>query len=363
MKTLKFTISWCERSIWRFMTILIFTGGLSFIPFSLFAAAQVRAVGSSTVYPYATVVAEYFSEKTGMRTPIIESTGTGGGIKLFCSGLGIGTPDIVNASRTMKESERNACNRKGIDQILEVKIGHDGIVMVQSLKAKQLALTRKEIFLALARIVPVNGELKPNPYHRWSDINPTLPREMIEIYGPPPTSGTRDAFVELVMEKACEEWVEFRNAYPVDSERKKQCAYMREDGKYIETGENDNLIIQKLTHNLQALGITGYSYMEENSTIVQSVVIDSVLPTVETILSGRYVIARPLYMYFKKQHWQETPSLLPFLREIISEEAIGKDGYLAAKGLIPLTDVERSQLRSTVKEVLQDLERAGQKKR
>ena len=270
---------------------------------------------------------------------MVESTGTGGGIKLFCAGVGEDTPDIANASRQIKKSEVEACAKSGVKEITEVKIGFDGIVLANSKQHKPFALSEKEIWLALAKEVPVDGKLVANPNMTWNQINPALPAEKIEVLGPPPTSGTRDAFVELVMDRACEEFPEVK---ALDADAKKAaCQTIREDGAYIEAGENDNLIVQKLEANPAALGIFGYSFLDQNIDRLQGSSIQGVEPTFENIADGKYPIARSLYFYVKNAHVGVVPGIREFIAEFTSEAAIGDEGYLADKGLIPLPADDR----------------------
>jgi len=309
------------------------------------ARDYISIVGSSTVYPFATVVAENFGRSTRFKTPKIESTGSGGGLKLFCAGVGVGHPDIANSSRRIKQSEIDTCAASGVRDIVEVKIGYDGIVLANSVAAKPYTLTREQIFLALARDVPdpSGGEkLVPNPYRKWSDIDASLPADTIEVLGPPPTSGTRDAFVELAMEGGCKayEWIKAIKAED-KSRYKSICHTIREDGRFIEAGENDNLIVQKLNANPKALGIFGFSFLDQNADSVQGSVIDGQAPTFDAIAEGEYPVSRPLYFYVKKAHVEAIPGMREYLAEFTSEKAMGEDGYLADKGLIPLPDSER----------------------
>lgn len=319
---------------------------------SSYAREQIRAVGSSTVYPFATVIAEEFGRKTSFKTPIIESTGTGGGVKLFCSGIGEQHPDFVNASREMKKSEVELCKKNGVNEVTEIRLGFDGIVLANSSESKQANFTLEQIFLALARKVPSNGKLIDNPYKKWNEISPSLPNDEISIYGPPPTSGTRDSFVELVMQEACNKIKEFKSAYPDDANRNKQCQLIREDGAYIESGENDNLIVQKLKTNLKAFGIFGFSFLEENSEVVQGSKINGVEPDFDNIKSGAYPISRPLHIYFKNAHVKLISGMKEFIQEIISDGTLGNEGYLVLKGLIPLDDEERKIMQDNVKKAL-----------
>ena len=316
------------------------------------ARDHINVVGSSTVYPFATVVAEQFGRATRFKTPKIEATGSGGGLKLFCAGIGVKHPDITNASRAIKKSEIEMCRKNGVTEIIEVKIGYDGIAVASSKQAKQLSLTLREIFLALAKQVPnPNGSetLVDNPYKTWYDINANLPMNKIEVLGPPPTSGTRDAFVELAMEGGCKsyDWIKAmkkkdKNAY------KTLCHTVREDGAYVEAGENDNLIVQKLEANPKALGIFGFSFLDQNSDKVQGTFIEGVEPEFEAIASGDYVISRPLYFYVKKAHVKSIPGIADYLAEFTSDKAWGDEGYLTDKGLIPMPEEEREQVAKRV---------------
>ncbi len=302
------------------------------------ARDQIQAVGSSTVYPFVTVAAEEFGNKTDFKTPIVESTGTGGGFKLFCTGVGEKYPDLANASRAIKESEEKMCAENGVTDITEIKLGFDGIVLANAKKEKRYNLTKEQVFMALAKKVPLDGQLVDNPHKKWSDVDPSLPEAKIEVYGPPTTSGTRDAFVELAMEPACKDLAEFKAKYSDKKERKKACHLMREDGHYIESGENDNLIVQKLRSNPSALGIFGFSYLDQNKDSVQASLISDVDPTFENISDGSYGISRSLFVYVKDQHVGKTEGLEEFAKELVGEEASGGFGYLADKGLIPLPE-------------------------
>lgn len=312
------------------------------------AREHISVVGSSTVYPFTTVIAEEFGANTGNKTPIIESTGTGGGMKLFCSGIGKSHPDFTNASRAIKKSELARCKKNKISSPIEIKIGYDGIVLASSKKAKPSSLTKKQIFLALASKIPQNGKLVKNPYQKWSDIDKSLPNKTIAVYGPPSTSGTRDAFVELVMEKACVKLPEFVKAYPNKKQRKKACHIIRVDGKFIEAGENDNLIVQKLKNDKDALGIFGFGFLQQNSGSIQGSKINGVMPTFDNIIANKYSVARPLFVYMKKEHLNIAPGMKEFAAELISEDAIGEDGYLIERGLIPMTNNEFDKIRGRV---------------
>ncbi len=312
----------------------------------------ISIVGSSTVYPFATVVAEQFGKSTSFKTPKIESTGSGGGLKLFCAGVGVEHPDITNASRRIKQSEFERCAQNGVTEIIEVKIGYDGIVLANSKKAAPLKLTRKDIFLALAKEVPdpKGGEnLIPNPYKTWKDVNSSLPAKAIKVLGPPPTSGTRDAFVELAMEGGAKKFAWIKAMKKTDKKKYKAIAHtIREDGAYVEAGENDNLIVQKLNANPDAVGIFGFSFLDQNMDKVQGSYVDGVQPEFEAIADGQYPVSRPLYFYVKKAHVDDIPGIKAYLAEFTSEKAWGEDGYLAEKGMIPMPDAERQQFRSAI---------------
>ncbi len=310
------------------------------------ARDQIRIVGSSTVFPFATAVAEQFGRTTSFKTPVIESTGSGGGLKLFCDGVGLQHPDVTNSSRRIKESEVKTCAANGVEEIVEVQIGFDGIVLANSKKAARYDLTKEQIFLALVKDVPLNGNLVPNPNQKWSDIDPSLPDVKIEVLGPPPTSGTRDAFVELAMEGGAKSVPMLAEMRADDKKAFKAVAHaIREDGAYVEAGENDNLIVQKLTANPDALGIFGFSFLDQNTDRMQGSKVNGVEPTFENIASGDYGVSRSLYFYVKKAHVGVVPGLEEYIAEFTSERAAGEEGYLADKGLIPLPAVERARVR------------------
>ena len=314
----------------------------------------VYVVGSSTVYPFATVVAERFGRGTEFKTPKIESTGSGGGLKLFCDGVGVDYPDITNSSRAIKASEVRTCASNGVTEIIEVKVGYDGIVFANSIGSPTVELTREQIFLALAKQVPgdKDGELLDNPHQKWSDIDPSLPNAKIEVLGPPPTSGTRDAFVELAMEGGCKATPWIAALKKSDSNRYKTiCHTIREDGAFVEAGENDNLIVQKLQANPAAFGIFGFSFLDQNMEKVKGALIDGVSPTFDSIADGEYSVSRPLYFYAKKAHVDVIPGLRGFLREFTSERAWGEEGYLSDRGLIPMPDAERRAVAAAVRDL------------
>ncbi|USG62953.1 substrate-binding domain-containing protein [Sneathiella marina] len=312
-----------------------------------YARDQIQIVGSSTVFPFATTVAEEFGSKGQFKTPVVESTGSGGGLKLFCAGLGEQTPDITNASRRIKKSEVEKCAAAGVTDITEVKVGFDGIVLANSKAAAPVELSKKQVFMALAKQVPVNGELVDNPYKTWKDIDPSLPDTRIEVLGPPPTSGTRDAFVELAMEGGAKKFDMLKALRKSDKKAFKAIAHtVREDGAFIEAGENDNLIVNKLVANPAALGIFGFSFLDQNADRIQGGVIGGVAPTFENISSGDYGISRSLYFYVKNAHVGKTPGLQEFIVEFTSEDAFGEYGYLTDKGLIPLSAEDREKIRN-----------------
>lgn len=336
--------------------LLALSAALAASAISMSANAQrdyISVVGSSTVYPFSTVVAERFGKSTKFATPKVESTGSGGGLKLFCSGVGSTTPDITNASRAIKSSEINLCAKNGVKDIVEVTVGYDGIVLANTTAAKQFSLTRREIFLALGKNIPNpdgSETLVDNPYKTWDEVNPSLPKTKIEVLGPPPTSGTRDAFAELALEGGCKTFPFIKAIKKQDKKKYKAiCHGVREDGAYVEAGENDNLIVQKLVANPSALGVFGYSFLEQNSDKVQGSLVDGKLPTFDAIAEGDYPVSRSLYFYVKKAHVGVIPGIEEYLAEFTSEKAMGEYGYLAEKGMIPMTDGERAKVLDTVK--------------
>jgi phosphate transport system substrate-binding protein len=302
------------------------------------ARDEIRIVGSSTVYPFTTAVAESFAKATGMKTPVVESTGTGGGFKLFCSGVGEDTPDFTNASRAIKKSEFETCAKNGVTDIVEIKVGYDGLTLANAASGPEGKFTKQQIFLALAKQVPdKDGKLIDNPYKMWNEIDPSLPAEKIEVLGPPPTSGTRDSFAELVMEKGAEKFESLAAMKKADAKAFETVwKTIRTDGAYVEAGENDNLIVQKLEANPQAFGIFGFSFLEENEGKIKGAEIEGKTPSFETVATGEYKVARPLFVYAKKQHVGTIPGMAEFVAEYTSAKAIGDEGYLADKGLIPL---------------------------
>lgn len=322
------------------------------------AAAQnardfINVVGSSTVYPFSTTVAENFGRQGRFKTPKVESTGTGGGIKLFCNGVGAQHPDVANASRRMNASEFATCGRNGVTDIIEVKIGFDGLTIGQNRRGPSFVLTTQQVYLAVAKQVPDPknaGKLIANPYRTWRDIDAKLPAIKIEVLGPPPTSGTRDSFHELYLEAGCSAYPWIAALRKSDERRFKSiCHTIREDGAYIEAGENDNLIVQKLEANPNTVGIFGFSFLEENLDKLRGLRINGVTPTFETVASGEFPAARPLYIYVKKAHIGVIPGLREFLNEYVSERAAGEEGYLADRGLVPQPAADLARTRADVR--------------
>jgi len=308
----------------------------------------ISIVGSSTVYPFATTVAERFGRGSNNSTPKIESTGSGGGMKLFCAGVGTQHPDITNASRRMKKSEFDQCQENGVKDITEVVVGYDGIVFANSAKGEHMDVTLRDLFLALAKEVPdpKGGEkLVANPYKTWKEVNPALPNTKIEVLGPPPTSGTRDAFNELAIEGGCKTFSWLKDMKKQDKSKYKAiCRSIREDGAYVEAGENDNLIVQKLEKNPDAFGVFGFSFLDQNRGKVQGANVGGVAPTFDSIASGDYPVSRSLYFYVKKAHVGVVPGIKGYVKEFTSEKAWGEEGYLAEKGMIPLSDDLRKDM-------------------
>ena len=326
-------------SHWKMITVAMVTG----LALASTAAAsereQLRIVGSSTVFPFTSYVAEEFGAITGLRTPVVEATGSGGGMRLFCEGIGLNTPDINNASRRMKTSEFDRCQDNGVQDIVEAQIGADGIVVAQSIDNESLALTREQLTLAVAAQVPRDGELVDNPYTHWNQIDDALPERRIEVLGPPSTSGTRDAFEELVMEAVSESL-----GYPRPYSR------IRADGPYVDSGENDNLIVQRIRQNREAVGIFGFSFLEENRDTIAGATIDGAVPTVESISSGEYPVSRSMWLYIKAAHEAQVTGLDEFLDLFMDELMIGEGGLLVDEGLIPMPAEERMEWRQRVED-------------
>ena len=313
------------------------------------ARDEIRIVGSSTVFPYTQAVAEQFANNTGAPSPIVESTGTGGGMKIFCGGVGEQHPDITGASRAMKASEYELCQANGVTEVTEALIGFDGLSLVVSRDNEfDWDLSLADIYLAMAAQVPVEGKWADNPYKKWNEINADLPAIDILAYGPPPTSGTRDAWVELAMHGGCEE-LDYVKEGGFDSKWvKENCSRMRTDGPFVEAGENDNLIVQRLEADKNALGIFGYSFLYENLDKLKGVKIEGVEPTIDSIADKSYPVSRPLYFYVKNAHRGVIANLNEFIEEYMSDDALEAGGYLAERGLVALAEERRIELQDAV---------------
>lgn len=307
---------------------------------------HILIVGSSTAYPIVTSAAEHFGKESEFTTPVVESTGSGGGIKLFCSGLGLTTPDIAMASRSMKTSERLDCARNDVNDIREIKIGYDGIVIASTKNTPELSLSKQDLYLALAREVPSSqnpARLVLNPYREWHQINPALPALPIRVMGPPPTSGTRDIFAERVLEDACMRVPPLRALRREDPTRfRNSCHALREDGVFVNAGENDARLVRKLINDPGTLGIFGYNFLDRNRDRLQASGIDGIKPSFELIESAIYPLSRPLYLYVKPRHSALVKGLDAFIDMVVSAEVSGPEGYLIDHGLIPLPLRERA---------------------
>ncbi|HRK69987.1 MAG TPA: substrate-binding domain-containing protein [Micropepsaceae bacterium] len=322
--------------------LLLGTAAILLAASPAFARDQIKIVGSSTVFPFTSAVAEQFGAQGQFPTPVVESTGTGGGMKIFCEGTSINTPDVTSASRRMKIDEFRTCQFNGVTDITEVKIGYDGIVLANSKAHSRYTLSFGQVFLALAAKVPTADGVVDNPYKMWNEIDPSLPAEPISVMGPPPTSGTRDSFNEMMMEQGCAEAYAAFSALPAP--KGKDCHPIRQDGVFIEAGENDNLIVQKLEADPNLLGAFGYSFLEENLDKLQATILGGVEPTAETIAAGDYKVSRSMYIYVKNAHVGTVPGLKEFVEFYVQEGTFGPDGFLVDKGLIPLSDEERSAI-------------------
>ena len=315
------------------------------------ARDQIKIVGSSTVFPYTQAVSEEYSNKTGNSAPVVESTGTGGGFKVFCGGIGPDHPDVTGASRAIKDSEKKLCADAGVTDITEALIGYDGLsIAVSRGNEADWDLSEEQIFRALAAELPDgNGGFVANPNQKWSDIDASLPDAPIVAFGPPPTSGTRDAFVELAMHDGCNALPGMKELEDADEDTwEEKCSRMRQDGPFIEAGENDNLIVQRLEADPNAIGIFGYSFLYENADKLKGVKINGVAPDFATIADGSYPVSRPLFFYIKNAHREVIPGMKDFIVEYMSEEALGPDGYLAERGLTPLDDAARAKMQDNV---------------
>jgi phosphate transport system substrate-binding protein len=302
--------------------------------------AHVLVVGSSTAYPIIATAAERFGRTPGRATPVVESTGTGGGFKLFCAGSGLSTPDLVMASRPMKESEKQLCAGNGIVDIREIMIGYDGVVIVNRRGAPRFSLNKRDIWLAMAKEVPQPSEpsaFMPNPYRSWHDINPDLPDVAIRIMGPPPTSGTRDILLERLLGNACRRVPIMRELSANNPQAfAERCYTLREDGAFVNAGENDGRLVRKLLNDLDAVAILGFNFLDRNRDRLQAATIDGIEPRFELIESGIYPLSRPLYLYAKPRHARIVPQLDDFIDELVAPHASGSEGYLIEHGLIPL---------------------------
>lgn len=306
---------------------------------------RVAVVGSSTLFPFSAAAAEQFSARGRFKTPRVESTGTGGGFAIFCRGLGPSFPDISNASRRIKKGEFETCQKNGVTEVVEIKIGYDGIVIANSKSATPVTLTKQEVYKALAKEIfdPVKKAFIPNPYTKWNEINPNLPAIKIDVMGPPPTSGTRDAFAELVMAKGAEQVPEMKTLKEKDDkEFQKKALTLREDGAWKDSGENDSLIVQALSRSPEQFGVFGFSSFEENMDRLQAAPLNGVEPSAEAIISGEYAASRSLYFYVKKANVGVVPGLQEFAMELLSDHAAGLRGYLRGRGMVPLHPDERA---------------------
>lgn len=332
------------------LTALAAAGSIALCAPALAQRDQIRIVGSSTVYPFTTAVAEQFGKSGGGKTPVVESTGTGGGMKIFCDGVGPSTADVTNASRRMKIGEFQTCQKNGVKDIIEIKIGFDGLTIAQSKAGPSMKLTLAQVYLALAERVPdKDGKLIQNPHKNWSDIDKSLPNIRIEVLGPPPTSGTRDSLHELFMEVGAEQ-IPALAALKKSDRKAFDAAWksIRKDGAYVEAGENDNVIVQKLEANRNAFGVFGYSFLEENLAKLKGVALDGVEPDFDAIASEKYKGARAMFVYVKKAHIGVIPGLDKFAAEYVSDRALGRDGYLSRKGLVALPKAELENVRKAV---------------
>ena len=310
------------------------------------ARDQIRIVGSSTVFPYTQAASEEFSKSSGAKAPVVESTGTGGGMKIFCQGIGTEHADITGASRAMKKSEYENCVKNGVTDISEAMIGYDGLSFAVSRNGVAMDITKGQLFLALAAEILKDGKVVANPYKKWSEIDKSLPDIAIQVFGPPPTSGTRDAWVELVMEEGCHELAGYKEL--AKDVQKNVCSRMRQDGPFVEAGENDNLIVQRLESDPSAYGIFGYSFLYENQDKLVGAKVAGVAPSLDAIADGSYKISRPLFFYVKNAHRGVIPNLNDFVTEYVSDAALAPGGYLTDRGLVPLSDKRRKEMQDAV---------------
>ncbi|PKR54791.1 substrate-binding domain-containing protein [Thalassospira marina] len=331
-----------RRSVCSAVIALAF--GAAFSAGTAQARDQIRIVGSSTLYPLTAKVAEHYGKTTRKPAPVVESTGSGGGFKLFCGGIGEEFPDIVDASRPITGSERAVCAANSVRNISEIRIGYDGIVLIGSREAPSMKLSPRQLYLALARTVPVQGASVPNPYQKWSDIDADLPDLPIRVYGPPPTSGTRDLLGQLLMDRGCKTFADIAAMESTEPDSfRLLCRTMREDGAYIEAGENDRLLISKLEKDPTSYAVMGFNNLERNSNSLQGIPIAGIMPEYETILDGSYPGSRPLFLYIKDDHRQLVPELSAFVASYVSDGIIGEEGLLVNNGLVPLPESERAE--------------------
>lgn len=317
------------------------------------ARDQIKVTGSSTVFPYSQAAAEEYANETGSAAPVVESVGTGGGFKAFCGGVGEDHPDITGASRAIKESELKLCAENGVTDVTEALIGYDGLsIAVSRANETDWNLTEEHVFKALAAELPDGkGGVVANPNKKWSDVDPSLPDIDIIAFGPPPTSGTRDAFVELVMQDGCADLPGMAELKAANEDKWEEvCSRMRQDGPFVEAGENDNLIVQRLESDPNSVGIFGYSFLYENNDKLKAININGVEPTFETIADNSYPVARPIFFYVKNAHRDVIPGLNEFLAEYVSDDALGADGYLPERGLTPLSDETLAEVQNAVLE-------------
>ncbi|WP_168464268.1 substrate-binding domain-containing protein [Wolbachia endosymbiont of Ctenocephalides felis wCfeT] len=335
----------------KFLLIFIFA---VFVPLSnADARKHIRIVGSSTVFPFVSFIAEEFSRVFSFKTPVVESIGSGSGFKMFCSGVGEGTPDITTSSRPIKEVERELCKRNGINDIIEIIIGYDGVVIANSNQSHRFDFTKKDIFETLSAYSIENDKLIKNSKNFWSEVNQALPKAEIEIYGPYQNTGTYETLIKSVMldQYSCMSSRIFKETYPDQEERKKACSNIRDDGRYIEVGINENIIIQKLKSNKNALGIFSFSFLMRNQDKIQGSTIAGIEPTYENISSGKYILARPLYLYIKKEHLDTIEGLMEFIKEVV-ESINTESGYLFRLGLIPLSSEDIKNVSAKVRSIM-----------
>ncbi|MDR2978252.1 MAG: substrate-binding domain-containing protein [Rickettsiales bacterium] len=334
-----------------FLLIFIFT---VFMPLSNADARKyIRIVGSSTVFPFISFIAEDFNRVFSFKTPVVESIGSGPGFKMFCSGIGEDTPDIAASSRSIKNAERELCKRNKVDEMIEIIIGYDGVVIANSNQSHRFDFSKKDLFETLSAYSQENGKLVKNNKKLWSDVSQALPKTEIEIYGPHQNTGTYETLINSIMldQYSCMNSRIFKENYEDQEERKKACSSMRDDGRYKEVGINENIIIQKLKSNKNALGIFSFSFLMRNQDKIQGSTIAGIEPTYENISSGKYILARPLYLYIKKEHLNTVDGLREFIREVVDSIST-EDGYLSRLGLIPLSSEDIKKVSAKVHDIM-----------